>query len=288
VTIAFLNGEYMPLSEAKISPMDRGFLFGDGIYEVIPTYSGSAVGFKGHTSRMAQGLKAIEIANPYSAEEWQDILTSLVEKNKAFIESGNIGVYFHVSRGTDTKRFHAYPKNIAPTVFGFAFEIAPPQPTVKSEARPFKVALQQDKRWQRCHIKSTSLLGNVIHYQAGVDAGVNETILYNSQGMITEASSCNVFMVKNGCISTPPLNHELLPGITRAIAIEAFKQAGLVVTETWFSKDELLEADEVWLTSSSKEVAPVVEVDGKPIGTGEVGDVWEKAIKAYHAYKFKA
>ena len=288
MTIAFLNGEYMPLSEAKISPMDRGFLFGDGIYEVIPTYAGKAVGFKGHTSRMSQGLKAIEIANPYTADEWQDILSSLVEKNRAFIESGNIGVYFHVSRGTDTKRFHAYPKNIAPTVFGFAFEIAKPQPTTKADAKPFKVALQQDKRWQRCHIKSTSLLGNVMHYQAGVDAGVNETILYNNEGMITEASSCNVFMVKDGCIYTPPLNHELLPGITRAIAIEAFKQAGLVVTETWFSKDELLNADEVWLTSSSKEVAPVVEVDGKSIGAGEVGPVWEEAIKAYHAYKFSA
>lgn len=288
MTIAFLNGEYMPLSEAKISPMDRGFLFGDGIYEVIPTYSGNAVGFKGHTSRMSQGLEAIEITNPYTAEEWQTILFNLVEKNKVFIESGNIGVYFHVSRGTDTKRFHAYPKNIAPTVFGFAFEIAPPQPTAKTDAKPFRVALQQDKRWQRCHIKSTSLLGNVMHYQAGVDAGVNETILYNSEGMITEASSCNVFMVKDGCISTPPLNHELLPGITRAIAIEAFKQAGLVVTETWFSKDDLLAADEVWLTSSSKEVAPVVEVEGKKIGSGEVGDIWEKAISAYHAYKFQA
>ncbi|GFD67941.1 D-amino acid aminotransferase [Alteromonas sp. KUL106] len=288
MTIAFLNGEYMPLSEAKISPMDRGFLFGDGIYEVIPTYSGHAVGFNGHATRMAQGLEAIEISNPYTAEQWQDILSNLVAKNKTFIESENIGVYFHVSRGTDTKRFHAYPKHIAPTVFGFAFEIAPPQPTVKADVKPFKVALQQDKRWQRCHIKSTSLLGNVMHYQAGVDAGVNETILYNGEGMITEASSCNVFMVKNERIYTPPLNHELLPGVTRAIAIEAFKQAGLVVTETWFTKEDLLEADEVWLTSSSKEVAPVVEVNGKQIGTGKVGDVWEKAIKAYHAYKFKA
>lgn len=288
MTIAFLNGDYMPLSEARISPMDRGFLFGDGIYEVIPTYKGRAVGFKGHTTRMAQGLKAIEIKNPYTVDQWQEILSTLVEKNTAFIESGNIGVYFHVSRGTDTKRFHAYPKNIEPTVFGFAFEIAPPQPTIASDAKPFKVALQQDKRWQRCHIKSTSLLGNVMHYQAGVDAGVSETILYNSEGMVTEASSCNVFIVKDGCISTPPLNHELLPGITRAIAIEAFKQAGLVVTETWFSKEALLDADEVWLTSSSKEVAPVIEVDGKTIGSGQVGPVWEKAINAYQAYKFEA
>ena len=228
MTIAFLNGEFMPLSEAKISPMDRGFLFGDGIYEVIPTYHGKAVGMTGHLSRMRDGLAAISITNPYSAQQWQQNLDGLIDANASHFPSGNIGVYFHISRGTDTKRYHAYPQNITPTVFGFAFEIAPPQPLAKADVKPFKVALQQDKRWQRCHIKSTSLLGNVMHFQAGVDAGVSETILFNNEGMITEASSCNVFMVKDGSITTPPLNHELLPGITRAIAIEAFKQAGLI------------------------------------------------------------
>ncbi|BFT30510.1 D-amino acid aminotransferase [Alteromonas sp. D210916BOD_24] len=288
MTIAFLNGEFLPLAEAKISPMDRGFLFGDGIYEVIPTYLGKPVGFAGHTARMAQGLSAIGIANPYDSETWRDILNQLVDKNRDSISSGNIGIYFHVSRGTDTKRFHAYPQNIAPTVFGFAFEIAPPQPTSREDVKPFKVALQEDKRWQRCHIKSTSLLGNVMHFQAGVDAGVNETILYNSEGLITEASSCNVFIVKDGVIMTPPLNHQLLPGITRAIAIEAFSRANLDIKEVWFNKEDLINADEVWLSSSSKELAPVVEVDNHTIGTGKVGDVWERAIKAYHAFKFEA
>lgn len=288
MTTAFLNGDFLPLSEAKISPMDRGFLFGDGIYEVIPTYSGNPVGFTGHAARMAEGLHAIGIDNPYDQKAWRDIVTMLVEKNSDSIASGNIGVYLHVSRGTDTKRFHAYPSNIAPTVFGFAFEIAAPQVTSRSDVKPLKVALEQDKRWQRCHIKSTSLLGNVMHFQQGVDAGVNETILYNQDGYITEASSCNVFMVKNGVIYTPPLNHELLPGITRAIALEAFERAGLDVKEMGFSKENLLSADEVWLTSSSKEVAPVIEVNGQTVGTGDVGEVWEKAIKAYHAHKFDA
>lgn len=288
MTTAFLNGDFLPLSEAKISPMDRGFLFGDGIYEVIPTYSGNPVGFNGHAARMAEGLRAIGIDNPYDKEAWRDIVTKLVAKNSASFTSSNIGVYLHVSRGTDTKRFHAYPSNIAPTVFGFVFEISPPQVASRTEVKPLKVALEQDKRWQRCHIKSTSLLGNVMHFQQGVDAGVNETILYNQDGNITEASSCNVFMVKDGIIHTPPLNHELLPGITRAIALEAFANAGLDVKETWFSKESLLSADEVWLTSSSKEVAPVVEVNGKTIGSGDVGEVWEKAIKAYHAHKFEA
>lgn len=288
MTIAFLNGAFLPLSEAKISPMDRGFLFGDGIYEVIPTYSGASVGFNGHTARMSEGLAAIGIANPYNKDKWRAILQQLIEQNSAHFISGNIGVYFHVSRGTDSKRLHAYPTNIEPTVFGFVFEIAPPQPTDKTIVKPFKVALQEDKRWQRCHIKSTSLLGNVMHYQAGVEAGVNETILYNGDGMITEASSCNVFIVQGNTIVTPPLNNELLPGITRAIAIDAFKLAGLTVKEAWFSTDDLLNADEVWLSSSSKELAPVIAIDGNVIGSGTVGDMWENAIKAYHEYKFKA
>jgi|TARA_R110002126_G_scaffold141924_3_gene287129 D-alanine transaminase len=288
VTIAFLNGEFMPLSEAKISPMDRGFLFGDGIYEVIPTYHGKAVGMTGHLSRMRDGLAAISITNPYSAQQWQQNLDGLIDANASHFPSGNIGVYFHISRGTDTKRYHAYPQNITPTVFGFAFEIAPAQPLEAANVKPFKVALEEDKRWQRCHIKSTSLLGNVMHFQAGVDSGVQETILHNSDGIITEASSCNVFMVKDNAIFTPPLDNQLLPGITRQIALEAFNRAGLAVEEKWFTKEDLFNADEVWLTSSSKEIAPVVEVDGKTIGSGEVGQMWEKAIKAYHNYKFEA
>ena len=288
MTIAFLNGEFMPLSEAKISPMDRGFLFGDGIYEVIPTYHGKAVGMTGHLSRMRDGLAAISITNPYSAQQWQQNLDGLIDANASHFPNGNIGVYFHISRGTDTKRYHAYPQNITPTVFGFAFEIAPSQPLEAANVKPFKVALEEDKRWQRCHIKSTSLLGNVMHFQAGVDSGVQETILHNSDGIITEASSCNVFMVKDNAIFTPPLDNQLLPGITRQIALEAFKRAGLAVEEKWFTKEDLFNADEVWLTSSSKEIAPVVEVDGKTIGSGEVGQMWEKAIKAYHNYKFEA
>jgi D-alanine transaminase len=288
VTIAFLNGEFMPLSEAKISPMDRGFLFGDGIYEVIPTYHGKAVGMTGHLSRMRDGLAAISITNPYSAQQWQQNLDGLIDANASHFPSGNIGVYFHISRGTDTKRYHAYPQNITPTVFGFAFEIAPAQPLEAANVKPFKVALEEDKRWQRCHIKSTSLLGNVMHFQAGVDSGVQETILHNSDGIITEASSCNVFMVKDNAIFTPPLDNQLLPGITRQIALEAFNRAGLAVEEKWFTKEDLFNADEVWLTSSSKEIAPVIEVDGKTIGSGEVGQMWEKAIRAYHNYKFEA
>lgn len=288
MTIAFLNGEFMPLSEAKISPMDRGFLFGDGIYEVIPTYHGKAVGMTGHLSRMRDGLAAISITNPYSAQQWQQNLDGLIDANASHFPSGNIGVYFHISRGTDTKRYHAYPQNITPTVFGFAFEIAPAQPLEAANVKPFKVALEEDKRWQRCHIKSTSLLGNVMHFQAGVDSGVQETILHNSDGIITEASSCNVFMVKDNAIFTPPLDNQLLPGITRQIALEAFNRAGLGVEEKWFTKEDLFNADEVWLTSSSKEIAPVIEVDGKTIGSGEVGQMWEKAIRAYHNYKFEA
>lgn len=288
MSIAFLNGQFMPLASASISPLDRGFLFGDGIYEVIPTYSGKAVGMKGHLSRLCDGLKAIQIDNSYSNSEWETLFIELLEKNSGVHSSENVGIYLHVSRGADTKRFHGFPEGVKPTVFAFTFEISPPQPNSKDEAKPLTAFLEEDKRWRRCHIKSTALLGNVLHFQAGRASGNHETILHNAKGEVTEASSCNVFMVKNGVIYTPPLSNELLPGITRSIAIASFEKAGLSFEERAFTVEEMFDADEVWLTSSSKEIAPVIEVEGRTIGDGTIGPMWELAIAAYHEHKFNA
>lgn len=288
MSIAFLNGQFMPLASASISPLDRGFLFGDGIYEVIPTYSGKAVGMKGHISRLSDGLQAIQIDNSYSNSEWESLFTELLEKNSSVHNSENVGIYLHVTRGADTKRFHGFPDGVKPTVFAFTFEISPPQPSSKAAAKPLTAFLEEDKRWRRCHIKSTALLGNVLHFQAGQASGNHETILHNAKGEVTEASSCNVFIVKNEVIYTPPLSNELLPGITRNIAIESFKKAGLTIEERAFTTEQLFGADEVWLTSSSKEIAPVIEVEGRSIGDGRIGDMWERAIAAYHAHKFVA
>ncbi|MEG3346045.1 aminotransferase class IV [Pseudoalteromonas sp. B5MOD-1] len=279
----YLNGEYLGADEAKISPMDRGFLFGDGIYEVIPSYQGKMLGFGAHIERMNNGLNELEIKLDYSADTWRKICNDLCEKN----QGDNIGIYLHVSRGADTKRAHGYPTNITPTVFAFAFEIpAEPKGDIDN-ATTYTVSLEQDRRWQRCHIKSTALLGNVIHYQHGSAAGNKETILFNRLEEITEASSSNVFIVKDGVISTPPLDNQILPGITRWLILNILHSySDFKVQERIISKEELLDADEVWITSATKEVGPVVKVNGKLVGDGKPGAVWQQVQSLFTKHKF--
>ena len=283
MSTVYLNGNYLPMSEARISPMDRGFLFGDGIYEVVPSYDGKLVGFAPHMARMQHGLDAIEIPLRIDHEQWREIATQLIVRNGG----GNLGLYFHVSRGADTKRHHAYPDGLLPTVFAFSYEIPPSPEPDKNTVKPFVVATNEDLRWRRCHIKSTSLLGNVMHYQQAHAAGQDETILYNSRKEVTEAAACNVFIVKNGVIATPLLDAQKLPGITRYMLLEILRRDGSIkVQERVVSLDELLQADEVWLSSSSKNIVPVVAIDGRPVGDGSVGDIWLAAQTLYCAHKF--
>lgn len=287
MTTAFLNDQYLPLEEARISPMDRGFLFGDGIYEVIPTLGGKPVGMGAHLSRLQDGLDALSITNPKSETQWRELVTTLVEKNAEALQSDSVGVYIQVSRGTVMQRAHGYPENIPPTVFAFAFATAAPPVEDADKVTGFSVITGEDKRWQRCNIKSTSLLGNVMHFQQGKSAGKQEIILLNRQGEITEASSCNVFVVKDGVIMTPPLDHQILPGITRKLVIESLELEGIAVQQVPVTKATLDAADEVWLTSSSKEIGPVISVDDKPVGNGKVGDMWLQAITAFNRHKFE-
>jgi D-alanine transaminase len=282
MSIVYLNGDYMPMEEARISPMDRGFLFGDGIYEVIPSYDGKLVGFAPHMKRMQDGLDAIEIQLHVDHQAWRYIADQLTERNGG----GNLGIYFHVSRGADSKRHHAYPENIAPTIYAFAFEIPPAPIPQKDAATPYTVATAEDLRWKRCNIKSTALLGNVMHYQHGHSQGHNETLLYNQDGELTEAAACNLYVIKNGIVATPLLDHQKLPGITRLMLLEILRKDGSIpVQERVVKRDELDSADEVWISSSSKEIAPVIEIDGKPVGDGRVGDVWLAAQTLYSAHK---
>jgi len=282
MSIVFLNNTYLPMEEAKISPMDRGFLFGDGIYEVIPSYNGQLVGFAPHIERMNNGMKEIGINFDWSVDQWRDVANTLAEKN----DGDNLGIYLHVSRGTDSKRFHAYPDDVAPTVFAFAFEIPAAPVAEKAKAKGYKVSTTRDLRWERCHIKSTALLGNVMHFQHGFERGSNETLLFNANNELTEASACNAYIVKDGVIVTPPLDNQILPGITRFMLLDILKKDGsLKVEERIVTMDEVHNADEVWVTSSSKEIAAVVEVDGKPVGNGKVGDVWQAAQALYSAGK---
>lgn len=286
MSIVFLNDSYMPMEQAKISPMDRGFLFGDGIYEVIPSYDGELVGFGPHIDRMNQGLELIGIDFKWDVKKWREVCEKLIEKNTPENGGANLGIYLHVSRGADTKRFHAYPDNVAPTVYVYAFEIPAANVPDKSKAKAYKVATTEDLRWQRCNIKSTALLGNVMHFQHGHAQGYNETILFNENNEMTEGSACNAYIVKDGVVITPPLDNQILPGITRLMLLDILaKHTNIKVEERIVTMDEVFAADEVWLTSSSKEIAPVVEMDGKPVGNGEIGDVWLAAQTAYTANK---
>ena len=283
MSIVYLNGEYLPMERAKISPMDRGFLFGDGIYEVIPSYHDRMVGFAAHIERMNNGLTAIDISLDWSDDQWREVCEQLMERN----EGNDLGIYLHVSRGADSRRFHAYPEGVAPTVFAFTFE-APPSPVAdKSTTKTYTVTTSQDMRWKRCNIKSTALLGNVMHFNQGYTGGNNETILYNEAGELTEASACNVYVVKDGVIYTPETDHQILAGITRLLLIEILRAEGsLRIEERPVTLAELHNADEVWISSSTKEIAPVVLVNGEPVGDGAVGDIWLQAQSLFSEYKY--
>ena len=279
----YLNGKFVAKEDALISPMDRGFLFGDGIYEVIPCYEAKPVGLGLHLQRMNNGLQEIGIEFTARSEDWRDIIDTLINQ----FDSPSVGVYVHVSRGTDTKRFHAYPKNVQPTVFAYGFVIPASQVVDRNTAKGFEVITGRDLRWQRCHIKSTSLLGNVMHFQQGQDAHKDEIILFNEHQIITEAAACNVFVVKDNIVMTPKLDHQLLPGITRNIVLHSLAKAGgFNVSEQDVSLQQLLSADEVWITSSSKEIGAVVMVDDVIVGDGKPGPVWEAAQTAYNRFKF--
>ncbi|QPG04437.1 aminotransferase class IV [Salinimonas marina] len=286
MTTAFLNNAYMPLEQASISPMDRGFLFGDGIYEVIPTHYGKPIGLQAHLSRMSDGLAELQIDNPYSAQQWQTLIDTLIQRNRSELGSDYIGVYLQITRGTVMSRQHAYPQDITPTVFGYGFTLAAPPATTPEQVTTLDVALLKDRRWERCHIKSTSLLGNVMHFEQGKAQGKQEAILLNAHDEVTEASSCNVFVVWQGDIYTPPLDYQLLPGITRKLVIESLAKEGIAVYEQVISKTMLLQAQEVWLTSSSKEITPVTHIDEQTIGEGQAGPVWEAALAAFNKHKF--
>jgi D-alanine transaminase len=283
MNIAYLNGKYLPIEQAKISPLDRGFLFGDGVYEVVPSYSGKLVGFIPHLQRMNEGLKAIAINTGWSEKQWLDLCLKLIQDNGA----GNLGIYIQISRGTYESRAHRFPEEERPTIFAFCFEIAPPPVADKSQVKTYTVSTARDIRWDRRDIKSTSLLGNVLHYQQGVEQGNQETLLYNDHNELTEASSCNAFIVKNGTVITPPLDHQKLPGITRQILLDILLKDGQIpVEERTVSMREVAEADEVWITSSSREIAPVVAIDSVPVGNGQVGDIWLAAQTLFCANRF--
>lgn len=282
MNLAYVNGQYTPLSEARISPLDRGFLFGDGIYEVIPCYDGRFVAWSGHMQRMLSGLAELQIILPISTDE----LLSIAQRVVAESEDENLGLYIQVTRGAAPVRKHAFPENTTPTVFVTAFAI----PALVAEGVQIKggaVQTERDIRWQRCDIKSVSLLGSVLHYQSAHEKQLQETILLDEQDRVKEASTSNVFIAKQGCIVTPPLSTALLPGITRDIIMSLLKQyTSHKIEERFFSLQELRDADECWITSASRGAAPVTFCDGKAINDGQVGPIATQLVDLYRQHLF--
>jgi D-alanine transaminase len=273
----FLNGSFIAAGDAKISVLDRGFIFGDGVYEVVPVYSKVAFRLEEHLVRLERSLAAIGIHNPYSAAQWREVIYKLVDA-QAFDDQA---VYFQVTRGV-AKRDHAFPKGVEPTVFMMSNPLTMPSPALVE--RGAAAVSAQDNRWLRCDIKSTSLLGNCLLRQVSAEAGAIETILFRD-GKLTEASASNVFIVKGGVIATPPKSHLILPGITYDVVLEIARASKLPLELREVTEAEVRGADEVWVSSSSKEVLAIVTLDGKQVGDGRPGTVFRRMYDLYQDFK---
>jgi D-alanine transaminase len=273
----FLNGKFMPIEEAKVPVLDRGFIFGDGIYELVPVYSRAPFRLEGHLARMERSLSEVKIANPYSRAEWTKIIEQVIEK-QPFDDQG---VYWQVTRGV-AKRDHAFPKNVQPTVFMMSNPLVNPSKEVVENGGNAVTA--PDFRWHRCDLKTISLIGNCMLRQLSAEEGAVETILFRD-GRLTEASASNAYIVKNGVIATPPKDNLILPGITLDVVFDIVKRGNLPMQVREISEAEVFAADEVWVSSSSKEIVAIVDLDGKTIGTGKPGPVFRKAWQLYQDFK---
>jgi len=274
----FLNGAFMPLAEAKIPVLDRGFLFGDGAYEVIPVYSRRPFRLDDHLQRLQNTLDGMRLPNPHSAAEWARLITEVIARNAPQDQS----IYLQVTRGADVKRDHAFPKNVAPTVFIMSSPLTtPPQAQRESGIAAVSAA---DNRWLRCDLKTTALLSNVLLRQLAVDAGAVETILLRD-GWLTEGAASNIFVVRDGVLLAPPKNHLMLPGITYDVVLELAASHQLPHEVRQISEAEVRTADELWMTSSTKEVLPITTLDGTAVGTGRPGPAAARMHEWYQAFK---
>jgi D-alanine transaminase len=275
----YLNGEFMPIEEAKVSVLDRGFIFGDGVYEVIPVYSRKAFRLPEHLRRLQHSLDGIKLANPHSDAEWTRIIGELVARN------GNEDqyLYLHITRGV-AKRDHAFPNPpVAPTVFAMTSPL--PAPSAGLLSTGIHCITVEDNRWLRCDIKSIALLPNVLLRQMAVEAGCAEAILIRDDSFMTEGAASNIFVVKDGRLLAPPKDNLMLPGITYDVVLEIAAANGIPYEVRRVMKEELFAADELLLTSSTKEVLAITRLDGKPVGDGKPGAMFARLHRLYQDFK---
>lgn len=276
--IVYLNGEYKAIEEACVSVLDRGFLFGDGVYEVIPAYGGNLLRLDAHLKRLQNSLDGIRLKNPLTNSAWIAMLNQLVEKNRGEDQS----LYLQVTRGVSAKRDHNFPDQVRPTVFAMSNELLT-MPRSTSEQGIEAVTLD-DIRWRACNIKTTALLANTLLRQQATDKGAGEAILIRD-GHATEGSASNVFVVLDGVIVTAPTSPLLLPGITRDLVLELARTHDMACQERDITEAELHAASEIWITSSTREVLPVLKLDDQTVGAGVAGPVWQRMIDLYQQYK---
>lgn len=270
----YLNGDFVALEDARISPLDRGFTFGDGVYEVVPVYNRRIFRLAEHLQRLQNSLELIYMRNPLPLAEWERILHKLVAEN----EGDDQSIYVQVSRGV-SPRDHAISDDMQATVFIMTRPLLQPDNTAGSAA-----IVRQDIRWQWCHIKAITLLPSVLLRYEAQQEGAREAILIRD-GEVTEGAASNVFICKSGRVMTPPKGEQLLPGITRDLVIELLHKAGLECEEKSFTESELRDADEIWITSSTQEIVPIVSLDNQPVGSGQPGPLWQRATRAYQQFK---
>ena len=280
MNIVYLNDQFLPLEKAKISVLDRGFLFADGVYEVIPVYGARPFRLNQHLQRLQDSLDGIRLQNPFSEAKWSQVIEELIVKNKG----GEQSLYLQVTRGVHAKRDHPFPEKLAPTIFIMSSPLkSPPQQMLNQGA---SVIILPDIRWQHCHLKTIALLPNVLLRQAADDQQMDEAILIRD-GFATECTTANLFMVKQGEIITPPKSADLLPGITRDLILELAEADGLSWREECIAEKRLQSADEIWISSSTREVVSVTSLNGKPVGLGKPGPLWNRMAGLYKAYKHK-
>lgn len=271
--IAYLNGEFVPLKDARVSVLDRGFVFGDGVYEVIPVYGREPFRLAGHLERLRNCLGAVGITNPHSDAQWESLFRQTIARNKPDDQA----LYLQVTRGV-AKRDHAFPPDTAPTVFIMCNPLSTPGSEMIE--RGVKAMTFPDNRWLRCDIKSTSLLPNILLRQAAVAAGCAEAVMLRD-GFLTEGAASNIFVVRDGTLLTPPKSHLILPGITYDVVLELAAQTGLKVEVRPVSEAEVRTADELWLSSSTREVLAITTLDGKPVKEGRVGPRFKQVLALF-------
>ncbi len=280
--IAWLNGRFLPLAEARVSVLDRGFTFGDGVYEIVPVYSRRPFRLDAHLHRLQRSLDGIRLANPQSADRWHALLGELVARQDFSDQS----LYIQVTRGVpgpdQPPRDHAFPRDVAPTVFLYAQPLV--TATAEQKAAGVCAITVPDPRWQHCDIKAISLLANVLMRQQAVDAGCAEAILLRD-GLLTEGAASNIFMVKDGLLRTPAPSPHMLTGITYDVVLELAALHGIAHAVGPVTEAELRTADEIWMTSSTREIMPVVRLDGVAVGTGVPGSLARRMDALYQQFK---